>query len=92
VVDGGRLTGCITVTHVKEVPREEWTNRQVGELIDSCSTENSIDIDADAVTALSAMRRTGNSRLMVIEKGELKGIIALKDMLEFLSLKIDLER
>jgi Zn-dependent protease len=92
VVDGGRLTGCITVAHVKDVPREEWSSRQIGDLIDSCSTDNSIDINADAVTALSAMRRTGNSRLMVVENGELKGIIALKDMLEFLSLKIDLEK
>ena len=33
-----------------------------------------------------------NSRLMVVDKqGELVGILALKDLLQFLSLKLDLE-
>lgn len=37
------------------------------------------------------MNQTGSSRLMVIEEGRLSGIIALKDMLKFLSLKVELE-
>ena len=37
------------------------------------------------------MNRTGNSRLMVVERGQLVGVITLKDMLKFLDLKIDLE-
>jgi CBS domain-containing protein len=41
--------------------------------------------------ALSVMSRTGNSRLMVVDKGRLVGVITLKDMLKFLDLKIDLE-
>jgi len=31
------------------------------------------------------------SRLMVVDKGELVGVIALKDMMKLLSLKLDLE-
>jgi CBS domain-containing protein len=37
------------------------------------------------------MRRNNASRLMVVEKDRLIGIIALKDMLEFLSLKVELD-
>jgi CBS domain-containing protein len=37
------------------------------------------------------MNRTGNSRLMVVDENRLLGIVTLKDMLKFLSLKIDLE-
>jgi CBS domain-containing protein len=37
------------------------------------------------------MRENNVSRLMVVEGDKLVGLIALKDMLEFLSLKIDLE-
>lgn len=37
------------------------------------------------------MKRAGASRLMVVERGRLVGIIALKDMLEFLSLKVELD-
>ena len=37
------------------------------------------------------MSKTGASRLMVTEESRLVGVIALKDMLKFLSLKIELE-
>ena len=47
--------------------------------------------DEDAIKAISTMNQTGASRLMVTENGRLMGIIALKDMLKFLSLKVELE-
>ena len=56
-----------------------------------CSDENTISPRADAVEALSAMRRNGSSRMMVVDKGKLVGIISLKDMVKWLSLKMDLE-
>jgi hypothetical protein len=31
------------------------------------------------------------SRLMVVENGHLEGILSLKDLLQFLSLKVELE-
>ena len=37
------------------------------------------------------MNRTGNSRFLVVEGERLVGIVALKDLLKFLSLKMDLE-
>ena len=56
-----------------------------------CSSENTISPDSDAMDALSIMNRTRNSRLMVVEGDRLVGVIALKDLLDFLSLKFDLE-
>ncbi len=91
VVDDGRLVGCVTVSQVKEVPRDERRSHTVGELATPCSGENAIEADADAMKALAPMNRTGASRLMVVDRGELVGVVALKDMLRFLSLKIDLE-
>jgi hypothetical protein len=37
------------------------------------------------------MNQTGASRLMVVDYGRLVGIIALKDLLQFLALKVELE-
>lgn len=36
------------------------------------------------------MNRTGNSRLLVVDKGRLVGIISLKDILALLAVKLDL--
>jgi Zn-dependent protease/CBS domain-containing protein len=91
VVNADRLLGCISTRDIKEVPRDEWTRRTVGEVAEKCNPENTISPDADAVEALSVMRRNQASRLLVVDGGELLGIIALKDMLEFLSLKIELD-
>ena len=91
VVDDSRLVSCVNIRQLKDIPRADWNQRTVGEIAVGCSNDNTISTRADAMQALSTMRRTGNSRLMVVENGKLVGIIALKDMLDFLSLKIDLE-
>ena len=91
VVKDEKLVGCVTTRDVKEIPQEEWKQHTVEEISKSCSSGNTIAPDADATEALSTMHRTGNSRLMVTEDNRLVGIIALKDLLEFLSLKFDLE-
>jgi len=92
VEDTDRLLGCVTTKQVKEIPREEWGQKTVGEIAAQCSPENTIEPQADAMKALSLMNRTGNSRLMVVENKRLVGIITLKDLLGLLSLKVELEQ
>jgi Zn-dependent protease/predicted transcriptional regulator len=90
VLDSGRLVGCITTKEVKDVPRSEWQERHVADVAPDCSPGNTIQPDADATKALTLMSRTGSSRLMVVEDSHLEGVITLKDMLRFLSLKVEL--
>lgn len=92
VVDQGALVGCITVRRVRRIPREQWNGLTVGDVLEKCSTENTISAYTDPVHALALMNRTGNSRLMVVDvEQRLVGVVTLKDMLKFLSLKLDLE-
>ena len=86
-----KLIGCVTTKQLDEVPREEWDHRTVRDLATRCSPENTIEPQADAIKALSLMARTGSSRLIVIEGNRMVGVITLKDMLKFLSLKLELE-
>ena len=37
------------------------------------------------------MNQTGSSRLLVLDRGHLVGIVTLKDLLNFISLKVELE-
>jgi Zn-dependent protease len=91
VVENGNLVGCIGTDKVKEIKKEEWGSRTVAETANQCSPDNVISPDADTLKALSIMSRAGKSRLMVVENNNLVGIIALKDILGFLSAKMDLE-
>jgi CBS domain-containing protein len=91
VEDTNRLLGCVTTKQVKEIPREEWAQKRVGEIAAQCSSENTIGPQVDAMKALSIMSKTGASRLMVTEGNRLVGVIALKDLLKFFALKVELE-
>jgi len=91
VVEGpDKLIGCITTRQLDGVPREDWSLRTVRDLASQCSPENTIEPQADAIQALSIMARTGSGRLIVIEGNRMVGVITLKDMLKFLSLKLEL--
>jgi Zn-dependent protease/predicted transcriptional regulator len=91
ISDSERIEGCVTTRQIKEVPREEWNQKQVRDVQVQCSEENTISPDADAIKALSMMNKNGESRLIVKEGDRLAGVVALKDMLKFLSLRIELD-
>lgn len=92
VMDDGKLLGYVTTKQVQEIPREEWDRHTVGEIYLPQSAENTISPDADAAQALSKMKNIGTSRLLVTEGDHLRGILSLKDLMDFLSLKGELEQ
>jgi len=92
VMDNGGLVGCITTQQVKEVPRENWSRETIGELVSQSSPENTISPETDAIKALALMNQTGNSRFLVVEGTQLVGVLTLKDLMNFFSLKVELEK
>lgn len=92
VVEQDQLKGCVSTRQIKSMDREKWADTTVSDVLEPCSEANTIDPDADAVEALSTMGENNTSRLLVSKGGRLLGIIALKDMLDFLSMKIELEQ
>jgi len=91
VVDDGELRGAVSTRQVKDVPREKWERTTVGEVAEKPSESNSIKADTDASQALEQIKKTGNSRLLVVDGGKLEGIVTLRDMIDFLALKLDIE-
>ncbi len=91
VVENSHLVGCVTTRDIRETPREEWDRHTVSEVANHCSEENTAPPTLDAASAMSMMARDGKSRLMVVENGRLVGIVALRDIMKFLSIKMDLE-
>lgn len=92
VAADGQLVGCVTLDQVKQLSPAEWDRHTVQELAKPCSPENTVTPEEDAVTALSKMNQKQATRLMVVDRGHLVGVLALRDLLKFLSLKLELER
>ena len=91
VVRDGRLLGCVTTAQVGEVGEDQWGRRTVAEIMEPCSEDNTISPETDALEAMTKMQRTGRSPLLVVDRGQLVGILSLRDLLEFLTLKLQLE-
>ncbi len=91
VVERGTLKGCITTRQLREIPRAQWETGTVGDYVQHCSGNNMVSPDTEARKVLDMMKKTGNSRLMVVDGTKLVGIVSLKDLLEFIAVKSDLE-
>ncbi len=91
VASNGQPEGLVTTQVLNQIPRGEWAEHTVGEVMMNDLPALTIPADADALEALSKMQRGGVSRLMVTEGDHLVGIVSLKDLLQFLNLKLELE-
>lgn len=90
VTTDDELQGCVTAREVRSIPREDWDTTRVREVMQPCSEENTITPDVDAVKALNRMNRSGRSRLMVVEDERLVGILTVKDLMGFISTRLEL--
>ncbi|MCD6654161.1 MAG: site-2 protease family protein [Sulfurovum sp.] len=85
------IVGMITIADIKAVPQEGRTQYTAGGVMHPKNTNNSVSIDTAVNDALVKMNATGASRLLVTENSKAVGIITLKDLLEFIALKMELE-
>ncbi len=92
VVEGEAPVGCITLDQVKQYSQKEWDRHTVGEITSRNSGDNTISPDSYASEALTRMNDSGNTRLMVVKNDRLVGIVSLRDLLKFLSIKLNLEK
>jgi Zn-dependent protease len=88
----GHLEGFVSTQALSSLPREEWDRHTVGEVMRQDLRAISVPPGADALAILSKMQRTGSSRLLVTEGDRLLGIVSLKDLLRYLTLKLELEQ
>ena len=91
VTEEKELVGIFTTRQIKAVQRDQWELKTVSDLAEAVSNNNSISPEEDIMKAMAKMRKGQASRLLVTEGDKLQGILSLKDLLEFIGLKIELE-
>ena len=92
VIDDDTLVGSISVADIRGLSRDERMTRTVAEFIRPTSSGNSITADTPTAKLLQSMLRPGGpARYMVVDDGRLVGMISLKDLLDVISLRLELE-
>ncbi len=93
VVDGEILQGVIELKDVKRIAPDKWDTVPVANIMQKLSHENTVPETMDAMGALARLQKLKRSRVLVIStNGQLLGILTLKDMLDYFTMKTDLER
>lgn len=91
VLKEGKIFGLITVQMLKLHTHEEWKHLLVGQVMDQPTPSNSVASNMPIDAALNQMNESGTTRLLVVEHNKIVGIITLKDLLEYIALKMELE-
>lgn len=89
VVENGKLLGCIAAQDIEGIPEAEQTQHTVGDLLNQCSPASTVSPDTDAIKLISEMSRPEADTLyMVVENGQLVGVLSLKDLREIIAIKL----
>ncbi len=91
VDEQGKLVGIASARAPREVEPDRWSERRVADIMREIDKNMTLRPNADAVDALSTLRKLEESRAVVVEDGKPVGMLSLRDLLGFLALKIDLE-
>lgn len=75
VVQGGRLVGIAAVRDVQTVNTSLWAFRRVADVMRASHDEMVVSPDATAIQALEKMMSSGAERLIVVQDGELLGLL-----------------
>jgi Zn-dependent protease/predicted transcriptional regulator len=87
VEEGGRVAGIATLKHVQPVPRDQWPNTLVREVMQPMSPELAAERSDTLYHAFEKASRNGLGRLAVVEGERLVGYLSLKDITHVLALR-----
>lgn len=90
VSDGQQVVGLLCLNDVRAVPRENWSQVTVRETAPALSSHNTISASADAWEALTRMSAENCGRLVVVDDGNVKGIISRTDLMRLIRTRAEL--
>lgn len=87
VVDEGRLVGLVTVPEIQQVPTSLWPWRRIGQVMRPFSPSMVVAPDVPVIHAMEQMAREGWDRLVVVQDGEIAGLVTQSAIMHFLQLR-----
>lgn len=87
VIDAGRPIGLLAFGSVAAVPRSEWETRRVRDAMVPLGSVLLLDEDTTAVEALTALSLPTSNRGLVVENGDLAGLLSITDLARALEVR-----
>jgi Zn-dependent protease len=86
VVTGGKVVGLVRAEDVRDIPRAAWDRYTVVDVMDRDVDGLLVAPQAPATAALRRMQQSGSTRLLVVDAGQLVGVLSLRDLMGYLDL------
>lgn len=91
VCENGKLIGAVGVAQVKKVPRSEWGETSVGDIMVPVDQAQIIAPSDDVIDAIPRLQADEVNALIVAEDDRPLGLLAKSDIIKLISLKMELE-
>jgi CBS domain-containing protein len=82
-----KLVGIISLHDVKEVPKEEWPEVRVGDIVKTISENEKVDVSMEISDAIKKMGKNDLGHLVVMSGDRLRGIITKSDVMRFIRIR-----
>lgn len=89
VVEDDRLVALVTLEDIRKVPKEQWSDRQVRDIMTPIDDLVVVDADTDASEGLRRLTRRDVRQLPVLRGDELVGLFRRRDITLWLQLNSD---
>jgi len=90
VMDGKHLRGIIYKEKIKEVPKEQWSERTVESLMTPLKELPTLSPE-DSASEILKLFSTPEGRLLVSRGERLEGILSRRDLLDYIALRSDVD-
>ncbi len=87
----GQVLGMVGLAGVRQVPREAQEARSVAEIMEPVTEGLTITAEASLAEALHRMTEEDRDRLLVMQQGQMVGLITRDGLLRFVQVKRMLE-
>lgn len=92
VTSGGRVSGLISLNHIRALEKDRWQTTTVGEIMHALAPEDLLKPGDDAMEVLIRTTPENGGRFPVAEGGELVGIVSRRDIMKLIEFKSGLGR
>ncbi len=84
VVYGSTTHGLVSLQNMKEIPRDKWPETRVARILTPLKETLILKPDTDAAEVMMKMASQNTGRALVMENGNLVGLLSRTDMMRFM--------
>ncbi len=91
VLSDGKVIGMVTVDSIKALQREEWDRTAIRNVVIHLKDDLMVQPQENVTQAIKKIFQNGVGRVLVMEGGELQGIVSRTDILNYIRIHSQLE-